>query len=184
MNKIPKVVNHLLAISVIVLLLCFTACHKKEDPAPTPLINVNNITETSTDGKVTGIRDTADWSVNSLPSETERALFNFSDTMKYDDIIDGYALSIDPAYPNPSGKPVFVVNATSSVVFKYVLVDEFMKRKASDVAALNKGKSYTQFNFDQLTSLETGKNYRLYYAFYNKNKQVQYFGFGDIKFVR
>jgi hypothetical protein len=164
---------------LIITLSLLIGCSKdNSEPASKDTITISGITARNDIGAPTGTIDETDWTYDSYFPSVVNTLLNFTDTLNYSNALSG-ANEIT-AFPNPSDNNfAFHCTSTNETVIKYIIVDESLNVYAKRTMNISPGSHVqlilTEHPFQQNTY------YRMYYAFYDKNKNVYYKGHGDLK---
>lgn len=144
------------------------------------LINISGYTAYDIQGNLTGPIDTADWLKNvEIPDSVNSLFTKVTDEENYTGVSDIFTLKTILAYPNPFKNAVNLrIEVSDVAVVKLMIVDSDLRVKFATTKKLIPGENTLAFWLGDVTSQSL---HRIYYQFYNNNKQLLYKGFGDIK---
>jgi hypothetical protein len=164
-------------LSVITSLLLLCSCKKDASF----YYDFTQYTSTDATGNLIGQTDSTDWGYDNTWTSAESKLLSFKDTLVINDTATGY-IHLSSAFPNPSGGTFFIgVDTERECKMKAVFVNEqfqilhYLSRKFTG------GPILTVHDFSGYTSFHKGKNYRMYYGFYNSKDSLYYKGHGDLR---
>jgi hypothetical protein len=175
--------KQLLAILCIPFVLCSCSDDNKEsDTAPdiTSKITITGYTRTDDFGTTLGDTDSTDWVTSETwPEPVASLMGSQADTMSYEDVGNNPGASNFTAYPNPARAQVMVKFTLSDVAMvKFILVDDALTVIRSAAGRYTAGTKTIGFTLP--ANLPGNRLYRMYYAVYNKSKNIMHKGHGDI----
>ena len=155
------------------------SCQSQSDTPET--IAISGITQRNQFGNLVGTADNDDWTTESSWPTLVSSQFNFSDTLNYAVNNEIGTINTIFAYPNPATTQfMFGISSSKPTIMKYILVDNQLNVLLQGTFRLKSSNFIVAIDFSD-PKLVTGKTYRLYYAFYDKNKAIYAKGHGDIE---
>lgn len=169
--------KHITSFLILLIFGCL-ACDPSS-PAPTT-IQISGITARNIFGVPSQV-DADDWKIESDWPDFIIEKFDFADTLNYTTENDSPLVSDIMAYPNPCNSQVALrITNTKSTIMKYIIVDSDIKLYQQASVRLHSSNSSIILGIPSST-FASGKLYRLYYAFYDKNKNIYAKGYGDLQ---
>lgn len=155
------------------------SCQSQSDAPET--ITISGITQRNQFGSPIGTADNDDWTTESSWPTLVSSQFNFSDTLNYAVNNEVGTINLISAYPNPATSQfIFIVSSSKPTIMKCILVDKQVNVLRKGTFRLESPNFAAAFDFTD-PQIIAGKTYRLYYAFYDKNKAIYAKGHGDIE---
>lgn len=137
------------------------------------------ITFTDSSGTVVEA-DTTDWGYDNSWTGGEYKLVSFEDSLKSTDSMPGY-VQLSPPFPNPgNGFLLMGVDVERACKMKMVVVDKNFQILYYKSRLFTGGAILTVHDLSNLTALDKGNYYRMYYGFFNSKDSLYYKGHGDL----
>ncbi|GBL35752.1 hypothetical protein EMGBS15_13470 [Filimonas sp.] len=129
---------------------------------------------------VPGSQDLDDWTSDAVWPDFISSKFNFVDTIDYSTGGDTSTLTL-LGYPNPANTAITLnCQSSNATILKYIVVDQSVTVYSKDTYQIYPGYNSIQLSLSN-TMYPANRLYRVYYAFYDKNKHCYFKGHGDIK---
>lgn len=142
-------------------------------------IDVSNITSTDALGNILGNPDNTDWTMDAEWSETEISFFRTDPVDLTGTSVA--AISMQPAYPNPTQTRSVTFQFTASAItyLRIALVDVQLRKQSFYSFLTVAGLNAFHIPFEE-AKFPANKNYRLYYSFDAVGSTMYFKGHGDI----
>lgn len=142
-------------------------------------IDVSSITNTDAMGNIIGSPDNTDWTMDAEWSEPEKSFFRTDPVDLTGTSVA--AITIQPAYPNPTQTRSVTFQFTASTItfLRIALVDVQLRKQSFYSFLTVAGLNAFHIPFEE-AKFPANKNYRFYYSFEAAGSPMYFKGHGDI----